>query len=108
MKKRMTLNSSNTNAVKKYMRSANRYFFHFLFLLFAFHASAQTTSFISFGVEQGLVQSQVQTLVQDNDGNLWVGTLAGLSRYNGLSFENFSKKNGLAEDWIKVSYKDSK
>jgi ligand-binding sensor domain-containing protein/serine phosphatase RsbU (regulator of sigma subunit) len=83
--------------------------FLFPFFLFAgIVAPAQTTSFITYGVEQGLVQSQVQTIVQDNDGNLWIGTLAGLSRYNGISFDNFSKKDGLAEDWVTSSYKDSK
>ncbi|HTL80394.1 MAG TPA: two-component regulator propeller domain-containing protein [Bacteroidia bacterium] len=80
----------------------------FLFLFLSLSAVAQTTSFITYGVEQGLVQSQVQSLVQDDDGNLWIGTLAGLSRYNGLTFENFSKKDGLAEDWVTTSYKDSK
>lgn len=79
--------------------------FVFLFSVVSLHA--QTSSFIQFGVEQGLVQSQVQSLVQDNDGNLWVGTLAGLSRYNGISFQSYSKKDGLAEDWVTVSYKDS-
>ncbi|GAB4131985.1 MAG: hypothetical protein Fur0041_02890 [Bacteroidia bacterium] len=82
---------------------------YILFVIaFVLRLSGQTTSFISFGVEQGLVQSQVQTLVQDNDGNLWIGTLAGLSKYNGLGFESFSRKNGLAEDWVTVSYKDSR
>ena len=69
---------------------------------------AQTTSFITYGVEEGLVQSQIKSLVQDNDGSLWIGTLAGLSRYDGRTFENFTKKDGLVEDWITVSYKDSK
>ena len=68
---------------------------------------AQTTSFIHYGVEQGLAQSQVQTLIQDKEGNLWIGTLAGLSKYNGREFTNFSRKNGLAEDWITCSYKDT-
>jgi ligand-binding sensor domain-containing protein/serine phosphatase RsbU (regulator of sigma subunit) len=79
-----------------------------LFTGLAFAATAQTTSFINYGVEQGLVQSQVQSIVQDNDGNLWIGTLAGLSSYNGFAFKNYSKKDGLAEDWITVTYKDSK
>jgi ligand-binding sensor domain-containing protein/serine phosphatase RsbU (regulator of sigma subunit) len=79
-----------------------------LFLFYSVFAFAQTTSFITYGVEQGLVQSQVQNLVQDNDGNLWIGTLAGLSKYNGMSFVNYSRKDGLAEDWVTASYKDSK
>ncbi|MBI3511807.1 MAG: SpoIIE family protein phosphatase [Bacteroidetes bacterium] len=85
-----------------------RKLFTLLFLSFSFFVHAQTTSFINYGVEQGLVQSQVQTLVQDDNGNLWIGTLAGLSKYNGLTFQNFSKKDGLAEDWITASYKDAK
>jgi len=78
-----------------------------LLLLLAFRADAQTTSFIHFGVEQGLSQSQVQTLAQDDEGNLWIGTLAGLSKYNGREFLNYSRKDGLAEDWITCSYKDT-
>ena len=77
-------------------------------LLIPFSASAQRTSFIEFGVEQGLVQSQVQSVLQDNDGNLWVGTLGGLSKYNGKTFSNYSKKDSLAEDWITTIYKDRK
>lgn len=67
----------------------------------------QTTSFISIGTEQGLVQSQVQCVVQDEYSNLWIGTLAGLSKYNGTTFTNFTKKDGLAEDWITTAYKAS-
>ncbi len=76
-----------------------------LFAALTLHA--QTTSFLSYGVEQGLVQSQVQSIVQDNEGNMWIGTLAGLSRYNGRGFENFTRRNGLAEDWVTTSYKDA-
>jgi ligand-binding sensor domain-containing protein len=74
--------------------------------LIAFITQAQTTSFISYGMEQGLVQNQVQSITQDNDGNLWVGTIAGLSKYNGTTWINFTKNTNLAEDWITCSYKD--
>lgn len=70
-------------------------------------ALAQTTSFINYGVEQGLSQSQVQTITQDNEGNLWIGTLSGLTRYNGKTFKIYSRSSGLAEDWITASYKDT-
>lgn len=68
--------------------------------------SAQTTSFIYYGVEQGLSQSQVQSIVQDDEGNLWIGTLSGLTKYNGRSFKVFSRNDSLAEDWITTLYKD--
>ncbi|HET6244407.1 MAG: SpoIIE family protein phosphatase [Bacteroidetes bacterium] len=72
----------------------------FYLLVFAANISAQTTSFIHLGVEQGLTQSQVQTLLQDGEGNLWVGTMGGVSKFNGKSFVTYKKKDGLAEDWV--------
>ncbi len=67
---------------------------------------AQTTSFIYYGVEQGLPQSQVQCITQDDDGNLWVGTLSGLTKYNGREFKIFSRTDSLAEDWVTSLCKD--
>ncbi|MDQ3046539.1 MAG: SpoIIE family protein phosphatase [Bacteroidota bacterium] len=67
---------------------------------------SQTTSFIYYGVEQGLSQSQVQDMTQDNDGNLWIGTLSGLTKYNGRNFEIYSKSDSLAEDWVTAVCKD--
>jgi ligand-binding sensor domain-containing protein/serine phosphatase RsbU (regulator of sigma subunit) len=67
---------------------------------------AQTTSFIYYGVEQGLSQSQVQDICQDDDGNLWIGTLSGLTRYNGKEFKTYSRNDSLAEDWITALRKD--
>jgi len=36
----------------------------------------------SYGPEQGLFESRVKTVVEDNLGNLWMGTYNGLYRYN--------------------------
>jgi ligand-binding sensor domain-containing protein/serine phosphatase RsbU (regulator of sigma subunit) len=69
-------------------------------------ALSQTTSFIHYGVEQGLIQSQVQSILQDNKGNLWIGTMGGVSKFNGKKFTTFKKKNGLAEDWVTTSFLD--
>ena len=67
---------------------------------------AQTTSFIYYGVEQGLSQSQIQCITQGNDGDLWIGTLSGLTKYNGKTFKVYSKNDSLAEDWVTSLYKD--
>ncbi len=77
----------------------------FLFLLQS-SIHAQTTSFITYGMEQGLIQNQVESIVQDDEGNLWISTIAGLTKYNGSKFVSFTKNHGLAEDWITTSYKD--
>src|SRR5271169_2515505 len=41
--------------------------------------------------EQGLPQNFVTALAQTPDGFLWVGTLTGLVRFDGLSFRGFNK-----------------
>jgi hypothetical protein len=61
-----------------------KYFFAAVLFFLPAYFSAQTTGFIQYSVEKGMVQSQVQTLIQDDQGNLWIGTLGGLSRYNGI------------------------
>ncbi len=42
-----------------------------------------------FGVEDGLPQSFISGITQDKDGFIWLGTLDGLSRYDGRQFKNF-------------------
>jgi len=69
-------------------------------------ALGQSTNFIHYDTEDGLPQSQVQTIQQDNDGNLWIGTMSGLARYDGKTFYSYTTKDSLAEDWITTSYKD--
>jgi len=41
----------------------------------------------------GLAQSQVNCMMQDSKGYLWIGTKGGLSRYDGESFQNFVDEN---------------
>ena len=65
--------------------------------------NSQTLNINQFGVEEGLAQSSIYTMVHDKNGNIWIGTMAGVSKYNGLLFENFDKKNGLAENRVTSS-----
>lgn len=71
-------------------------------------STAQTLNLNQFGIEEGLPQSSVYTMLQGKDGSIWVGTMNGVSKYNGLSFENFTKKNGLAENRVTASCQDNK
>ncbi|MBK9138254.1 MAG: ATP-binding protein [Verrucomicrobia bacterium] len=43
--------------------------------------------------EQGLPQNSVRALLQTRDGYLWVGTLAGLARFDGVRFKIFNVSN---------------
>ncbi|GHG76956.1 GGDEF domain-containing protein [Alishewanella longhuensis] len=44
-------------------------------------------------VESGLPQISVQTIVQDADGFIWLGTQNGLARFDGQQFEVFNTAN---------------
>src|SRR5450755_5137074 len=69
---------------------------YFLLLLFSpSFLSAQKFHFQNYNVQQGLIQSQVLTITQDNFDNLWFGTLGGISRYDGKTFTNYSETDGL-------------
>ena len=46
---------------------------------------------IVYGTRDGLASSEVTCLSQDSKGYVWVGTSAGLSRFDGIKFENFLK-----------------
>ena len=67
---------------------------------------AQQTMFRNYTVQDGLSQSQVETIIQDHDGYLWAGTHHGLSRFDGQSFTNFTKKDGLLENGVTASLLD--
>lgn len=58
----------------------------------------------SFGVAQGLSQGTVTSIVQDNDGYLWIGTLNGLNRFDGRNFKHFyadGTDSGLPSSFIR-------
>lgn len=72
----------------------------FFFLLSFLNGTAQNYSFISYSTSQGLPQSQVTSIVQDEEGYLWVGTLGGLARFNGQDFITYSSETGLLNNRI--------
>lgn len=67
---------------------------------------AQQYNFINYNVEDGLAQSQVFDICQDDLGYLWIGTASGLSRYNGIDFKNYSIDNGLPDNNVRSLFKD--
>ncbi|MCX6317372.1 MAG: triple tyrosine motif-containing protein [Bacteroidetes bacterium] len=46
-------------------------------------------SFVNYNTSQGLPDNNIQSLKQDSRGFLWVGTLEGLSRFDGKTFKNY-------------------
>ena len=62
---------------------------------------AQPYNFLTYSLDEGLPQSQVFALCQDNRGYLWAGTQGGgLSRFDGLKFKTFTTADGLPSNYI--------
>ena len=61
-------------------------------------AIAQPLLTVPYSLEQGLVQSQVTAIYQDSQGYMWFGTLGGVSRFDGLTFTNFTVAEGLSSN----------
>ncbi|ACJ29845.1 PAS:GGDEF domain protein [Shewanella piezotolerans WP3] len=81
-----------------------------LFLLVSFvpiqSSLAFTLNAVSLGVPEGLSQSNLTSIVEDDDGYVWIGTLNGLNRYDGKHFRHYfpSARNELASAFIRSLY----
>ena len=71
-----------------------------LLLFWARPARAQQVYLRQFGPTEGFQPPFVYALLQDRQGYLWLGTADGLVRYDGAHFVTFTKKDGLAEDFV--------
>ncbi|MCK6648166.1 MAG: hypothetical protein L6Q66_00785, partial [Bacteroidia bacterium] len=66
-------------------------------------------NFKNFSIEDGLPQSQVIDICQDNAGYIWFATNGGgVSRFNGNKFYNYNTKNGLRNNRVYDICQDSK
>lgn len=72
----------------------------FLFLFSSFLGFAQQYSITKYSVGEGLVQSQVSSLIQDSKRFLWVGTFSGASKFDGINFYNYTAKNGFTNERV--------
>jgi ligand-binding sensor domain-containing protein len=77
----------------------------FLLLLFtAAVVEAQTYPFRTYSIENGLSEAVVNTITQDKDGYLWIGTGYGLNRFDGVGFKNYYVEDGLLNNGIQSLY----
>jgi len=81
------------------MLASYKHFFLFIVLsinLLIAPLFAQQYHFKNFGTKNGLAGSTVNTVFQDKQGFVWMGTQGGgVSRFDGKQFKNFTKKDGL-------------
>lgn len=75
-----------------------------LFLFSAGYASGQQVRFDHFDTRKGLSQNNVYSLVVDSTGYIWIGTLEGVTRFDGRNFDLFrsfpAQENSLKGNFI--------
>ena len=66
--------------------------------------------FMHIGIDEGLSQSAVQTILMDKNGFMWFGTTDGLNRYDGYNFKIYYSETtdsaSLSSSWINCITED--
>ncbi len=78
-----------------------------IFLAFIASTYAQTYHFDNYSVKEGLAQSSVYSIDQDEKGFVWLGTASGLSSFDGNQIINYTTEDGLADGAVKAIYIDT-
>lgn len=92
-----------TQKLQKNIRLFGRIFF-LAILLFSMNVKAQNYFFDSYSVAEGLAQSTVFDIFQDKNDYVWLGTRAGVSRFDGQEFINFTAEDGLAVNSVRIIF----
>ncbi len=64
-------------------------------------------NFSTFGKLQGLKHGSINCLLEDNRGNIWLGTAGGgITKYDGKSFTHFTVEEGLNSNSVNTIFED--
>lgn len=78
-----------------------KFFLPAILVLAQLFVVAQTYDFRNFNVEDGLAQSQVLSICQDHNGNIWFGTNnGGVSKYDGNKFVTYTENDSLINNVV--------
>ncbi len=80
----------------------------FSLILFSFLLKAQEYKFNLYDQEKGLSDNFINTIDQDVNGYLIVGTSQGVGFYDGTEFHMMTTEDNLVDNNISTSFKDSK
>jgi len=83
-----------------------------IFLGLSLNLAAEKASikFDHIGIEHGLSQSSIFSILQDSKGFMWIGTESGVNRYDGYNFivytPDISNPKSLSNNWVYSVYED--
>ncbi len=85
--------------------------FLLIFLLIGCFSFSQNVKFKRISIDEGLSQASVNTIFQDTDGFIWIGTQDGLNRYDGYHIKVFKTdqfdKTSLPSNEINCLFEDN-
>ena len=81
-----------------------QYWLIFFFLVVFSFSFGQEYSFNTYSTNEGLSQSQVYDIQQDQNGFIWIATEGGLNKFDGKDFKIYTVEDGLLKDGIRSLY----
>jgi len=63
-------------------------------------------SVVAIHLQDGVNSNIIKTIIEDREGNFWIGTLNGIFKYNGDRFTNYTVEDGLSNNNILSIYTD--
>lgn len=94
-----------------------QFYFVLLALVFITPLQGQTSEvyrlpkFQKLGIEEGLANLNISSILEDKLGYMWIGTNRGLNRYDGKSFTHYmygNEENSLFHNWVTGLHMDEK
>jgi ligand-binding sensor domain-containing protein len=82
------------------MKNRPLYIF-FLLAVLNSYLKGQNENYFSYSLDQGLPQSQVFDITQDEKGFIWAATQGGgLTKFDGIKFKTYTTQDGLSSDFV--------
>lgn len=81
-----------------------RYLIFLLLLFCGLTAQTQQLYFANYTLDDGLPHSRINSLIQDKQGYIWIGTSMGVSKFDGHVFKNYTIKDGLGDNKVTAIY----
>lgn len=73
-----------------------------------FLAIGQRYNLSIYNVGNGMPGNQINDIIQDKTGRLWIGTMNGVTIFDGTNFTGFDKNNPVSNNPVKTVFQDSK
>jgi ligand-binding sensor domain-containing protein/serine phosphatase RsbU (regulator of sigma subunit) len=78
----------------------------FLCMLVLSNICGQSYRYRNYGSVNGLTDTYIYTINQDNNGFIWIGTGTGLTRFDGINFQNIIFPDSVSNRYVNASLKD--